>query len=120
LVVDDEPAVRRVLGATLSADGHIVTEASGAREALEILESGRFDAVLTDRAMPGMNGEQLALAVKRAWPDLPVVLVTGFGDFMMADGERPIGVRAVVAKPVRRPALRAALESVLSSPVRTS
>ena len=60
-----------------------------------------------------MNGDQLALAIKRDRPSLPVVLVTGFGDFIAADGERPVGVDSVLGKPLRLNDLRRALAEVV-------
>jgi DNA-binding NtrC family response regulator len=74
--------------------------------------SGRFDPVVTDRAMPEMGGDELAASIERLAPDTPVIMLTGFGDLMQAKGEQPTGVDAVVGKPVTLDALAGAIERV--------
>jgi CheY-like chemotaxis protein len=115
LVVDDEPMVREVMTAILQADGHHVQEAAHGREGLERFRTGEFDVVLIDRAMPEMNGDQLAVAIKRHTPRVPVVLLTGFGDLMNATGDRPEGVDLVLSKPITLTELRQALATVTAS-----
>jgi two-component system response regulator AauR len=63
--------------------------------------------------MPEMNGDQLALEVKRRNPKMPVVLLTGYGDLMASEGEKPPGVDAIVSKPFTLESLRGAFRSVL-------
>jgi len=75
-------------------------------EGLEKFRSGKYDLVLTDRAMPQMNGDQLAVAVKKTHPQMPVVLLTGFGDLMQGSGEQPAGVDMVLSKPFTMNQLR--------------
>ncbi|MBI2321732.1 MAG: response regulator, partial [Chloroflexi bacterium] len=106
LVVDDEPRICELLTAYLASDGHRVEAATCGREALDKFRAGRFDAVLTDRGMPEMNGDHLATAIKELSPSTPVVLVTGFGDMMKAAGEWPDGIDAIVSKPFTLAALR--------------
>jgi signal transduction histidine kinase len=112
LVVDDEPGVSEVVAALLRQDGHTVETAPDAQRALDRLQDTAFDAIVTDRAMPGICGEQLAAAAKEIHPAIPVILLTGFGDLMLAANERPAGVDAVVAKPVNGGTLRQVLEDV--------
>jgi CheY-like chemotaxis protein len=112
LVVEDDPMVREVTAAYLRADGHTVSLADGGEEALRQLEAEAFDLVVTDRAMPGMSGDQLALAIKERFPGLPVILLSGFGDLMRAAGETPAGVDAVLGKPITGSRLRQAVASV--------
>ena len=119
LVVDDEPMVRAVTAAYLETDGHEVVVASDGIEALERFEGegdaiagNRFDLVVTDRAMPGMSGDQLAAAVKERAPATPVILLSGFGDLMRAAGETPAGVDAVLGKPLTGTRLRQAVLAV--------
>src|SRR6185369_10346594 len=64
LVADDEPMVREVISIYLTDDGHNVELACDGREALEKFRKTSFDVVLTDRAMPDVNGDQLAAEVK--------------------------------------------------------
>ena len=113
LVVDDEPLLCAVVAACLTSDGHTaVTVATGAA-ALAQLESGPFDLVITDKAMPEMNGEQLAQAIHQQSPNIPVILMTGFGDLMEAGNKIPLHVRAILCKPITLMTLRAVLDQVV-------
>ena len=113
LVVEDEPLVREVLNVYLTEDRHQVVMAANGREALEVFRAGAFDLVLTDRAMPEMNGDQLAAEVKKLKPEQPLILLTGFGDLMTGAGEQPEGVDLVVSKPFTLSMLRGAIAQVL-------
>lgn len=114
LVVDDEPAVRMVIVEYLSMDEHVVETACDGKEALEKFFAGYFDLVISDRSMPEMSGDQLAFAVKKEKPEVPFILLTGFGDLMNAADEHPEGVDIIVSKPVTRQALRDAILNVVS------
>jgi CheY-like chemotaxis protein len=80
LVVDDDPEVRRVLAETLEELGHVVTTASDGQEALAHLGGRRFDLLMLDFAMPGMNGAQVAEAARRVRPGQKLVFVTGYAE----------------------------------------
>jgi signal transduction histidine kinase len=105
LVVDDETAVREVMSVVLKEEGHLVFPAASGREALALLRDGSFDVLVTDLAMDGLRGDQLAVEAKRLHPGLPVVLVTGF----LEPGLALEGVDAVLPKPVSAGALREAV-----------
>ena len=109
LVIDDEEDVRHVLAEYLSADGHQVDVADGPAAGLRKIKAFRYNLIITDRAMPEMSGDQLALEARRAAPLVPIVMLTGFGDFMNAADEHPDGVDVVVGKPITIDALRAAI-----------
>lgn len=109
LLIEDEPPVRAVLQELLLAEGHRVTTAADGRSGLNAFEPGRFDVVLLDRAMPGLNGDQVAAAIKHRAPRTPVVLITGFASMMQAVGEQLPNVDMVLSKPITRDALRDAL-----------
>ena len=112
LVVDDEPPVREVVTAYLTGDGHSVETATDGRGGLEKFLAGWFDVVVTDQGMPEMAGDQLAAAIKRVAPNKPVILLTGFGDLIIAAGERTGDVDLILSKPVTLAALREALAKV--------
>ncbi|MCJ9668736.1 MULTISPECIES: response regulator [unclassified Neorhizobium] len=79
LVVDDDALVSMGTSAMLEDLGHVTTEAPSAAAALEILNSGRrFDLVITDHAMPGMTGAELARLIIGSYPGLPVILASGY------------------------------------------
>ena len=109
LVVEDELLVRRAITEQLIADGHTVDSATNGVEGLQKFKSGWFDIVITDRAMPEMGGDQFSAAVHELAPEKPIIMLTGFGDLMLAKGERPTGVAVVVSKPVTQDQLRHAL-----------
>jgi signal transduction histidine kinase len=114
LVADDQEIICELLAEYLRADGHEVTLANSGTEALEKFRSGEFDVVVTDQAMPGLSGVQVAATIKSTQPDLPVILLTGFGDEMQATGQLPPEVDLVVCKPVSTTDLRRALVRVFS------
>ena len=109
LVVEDEPLVREVIEAYLREDGHLIHTASNGREGLEKYQQASYDLVLTDRAMPEVNGDVLAGEIKKLNPRQPVILLTGFGDLMSGAGEKPEGVDLVVSKPFTFSSLREAI-----------
>ncbi len=106
LVVDDDPLVLSATAAMLEDLDFVVTEASSGREALKILENGTsIDVVLTDQAMPGMTGVQLAAVILERWPGLPVILGTGYAE--LPAEARPDMVR--LGKPFSRDMLQRAI-----------
>ena len=117
LVVDDENSMRMLVARAIAMDGHeIVTAADGA-EALEILggKQGAFDLLLTDIQMPVMDGIALALTAARDFPDLTIVLMTGFAD----QRERASGLSAIahdiITKPFSVAGIRNAVAGALAS-----
>jgi signal transduction histidine kinase len=113
LVVDDEAVTRGVLTSYLASDGHSVVTATNAREALGFFETRTFDLMITDYAMPGMNGLELAGAVRQKHAAQPVILVSGFPPATLGRDGEPTGVSLVMAKPVALRELRRALVSVM-------
>ncbi|MGH7264265.1 MAG: response regulator, partial [Candidatus Rokuibacteriota bacterium] len=99
LVVDDEAQVRAVLAAVLHAQGYAVLEAGDGAEAIARCAEERVDLVLSDLSMPGMSGWDVAAACRGRFPELPVGLVTGWGDQLDPQEIQRTGVRFVVAKP---------------------
>jgi CheY-like chemotaxis protein len=112
LVVDDEPQVRDFLSAALCRDGHRVEVANDGANGLRCFRDGAFDVVVTDKAMPGMTGDQMASAMKLMKPNTPVILLTGFGQFL--DKADLPGIDVLLSKPVGIQNLRNALSSALS------
>lgn len=97
LLCEDDPAVRRLLSSMLSDHGYRVTACSSGMEALEVVTRGdSFDLLLTDLAMPGMSGKELAGRLRRLRPDLAVLFVSGYPDRIL--GHEAEGVE-LLAKP---------------------
>ncbi len=75
LVVDDEPQIRRVMRATLTAQGYFIDDARTGEEALEKMRSEKYDLVLLDMNMPGMGGVETCRAIREGW-DVAIVILT--------------------------------------------
>jgi PAS domain S-box-containing protein len=86
LAVDDDGLVLMNTALMLEDLGHTVCEATTGVEALGILRQQSFDLVISDHAMPRMTGSQLALAIRSEWPDMPVILATGFAEIPEGGG----------------------------------
>jgi signal transduction histidine kinase/ActR/RegA family two-component response regulator len=106
LCIDDEPELRQLMHDVLEVHHHKVTVASGGREGLELFRSnlrGRepYEMVITDLGMPEMDGHHVARAIKAESPRTPVIMLTGWGTMMQAEGESAPEVDAVLSKPPR-------------------
>jgi GAF domain-containing protein/CheY-like chemotaxis protein len=101
LVVDDEAEVAEVVADILTTAGHTAVVVGSGQAAVERLAAERFDLVFTDLAMPGMTGWQVARAVKNASPEVPVVMMSGFGVEVAPEELRTNGVDVVLAKPLQ-------------------
>lgn len=115
LLVEDERALRYIITEYLTSDGHTVECASNGHEAIDVFRGSWFDVVITDRAMPDLNGDQVACAIKQRSPGKPVILLTGFGDVMNAVGETPAGVDLILTKPIQQEHLRDAVAAVVNA-----
>lgn len=114
LVVEDKKEQRELLAEYLSLDDHRVDVAPNGREGLRKFMQGYYDLVMTDRSMPEISGDRLAVQVKNKAPSKPVIMLTGFGDMMDAAEETPDGVDLVLSKPVSLDQLREALIKVMN------
>src|SRR6201997_1336153 len=115
LLAEDEEALRAFIARALAQDGHEVVATADGGEALDALtrEQGKFDLLLTDIRMPVMDGIALALAAARDYPDLTILLMTGYAD----QRERAHGLDAlihdVIAKPFTLAQIRTAVNEAL-------
>ncbi|HEY2971483.1 MAG TPA: response regulator [Pyrinomonadaceae bacterium] len=101
LVVDDEEAVRELLRDLLESEGCRVYLAPGGREALNLFGAQQFDGVFTDVGMPGMSGWELAHAIRERNENIPIAVITGWGEAVGSDEQREARVDWVVTKPFR-------------------
>ena len=113
LLVDDEPQVRQVLAAFLETEGHTVQTADHGIDGLRKFMDGAFDLVITDKAMPGMSGDQMAVAIKQFSPKMPVVLLSGFHS--ASECEEIPGVNVTASKPITLPVLRETIGRAMKS-----
>ena len=101
LIAEDEEPVRMLVTRALAGDAHSVVATVDGAEALDTLqrEKGGFDLLLTDIQMPVMDGIALALAVARDYPNLPILLMTGYAD----QRERAAGLESLVVDVIAKP-----------------
>lgn len=117
LIVDDEESMRLLVARAIAMDGHEIAIAADGAEALDILSgpNGSFDLLLTDIQMPIMDGIALALTAARDFPQLTILLMTGFAD----QRERAFGLNAiahdVISKPFSVADIRTAVADALAS-----
>ncbi len=104
LCIDDEPSILDVLRIIFTHAGHRVELASDGQKGIDRYRQARalndpFDLVVTDLGMPGLDGQQLARLVKIESPKTPVILLTGWGGIMQAEGNHPEHIDAILSKP---------------------
>jgi signal transduction histidine kinase/ActR/RegA family two-component response regulator len=114
LLIDDDPMLIKSLQDTLQEDGHLITAAHGGQAGIDAfaaaLKRGEgFDIVLTDLGMPHVDGRKVAASIGALCPSTPIILLTGWGQRMIAANDTPPHVSKVLAKPPRLNDLRAAL-----------
>lgn len=120
LIAEDEEALRSLCARALASDGHEVVVACDGGEACETLarERGLFDLLLTDIRMPVMDGIALALSAARDFPELGILLMTGYAD----QRERASGLDAiihdVISKPFTLADIRSAVNEALAAKAR--
>jgi PAS domain S-box-containing protein len=120
LIVDDDPLVLESLRETLTADGHGVTTADGGQAGINSFLAAReqgnpFPVVITDLGMPYVDGRRVSSAIKTVAPETVVLLLTGWGHRLVAEGDIPPHVDHVLSKPPRLRALREALAQCLGA-----
>jgi CheY-like chemotaxis protein/anti-sigma regulatory factor (Ser/Thr protein kinase) len=114
LIVDDDLTVLGALRHILNQEGHMVETAHSGEVGISMYRAAMaraepFSFVIADLGMPGMDGRQVAAAVKKLTPSVPVLLLTGWGHLMQGEHERPEGVDRVLGKPPELRNLRAAI-----------
>ena len=101
LVVDDEQFARQILVRTVKREGYSVSEAVDGIEALEKMEDGHFDFVISDIRMPRMNGLQLLKEIKTSYPETSVLLITGNKAEISSEAALAAGADHFITKPFK-------------------
>ena len=116
LLVDDEEMLLQVGGDILDSLGYEVFAMASSQEALDLFlnRPDDFDLVMTDMTMPGLSGKDLASKILTIRPDIPIVLCTGFSNFINEQEAESLGVRAFIHKPYTVATLAKAIESALN------
>jgi len=125
LLVDDDPLLIKSLRDILESDGHVITAADGGQAGIDAFvaaqkRSEAFAVVITDLGMPYVDGRKVAAAVKAASPSTPVIMLTGWGQRLVAEHDVPPHVDRVLNKPPKLQELRATLAELTASPVEAS
>jgi CheY-like chemotaxis protein len=113
LVVDDEERLRRALGRSLSLEGCRTFVARSGEEALGIVKEKKVDLIITDLAMPGMDGMALVRTVKKDRPDLRTIILTAYGTPDSRQEAEALGVDCFLAKPFDLSGLKARVAELL-------
>lgn len=99
LVIDDEAIVRVSCERVLTPEGYDVNVVSKGTDALALLSSEHFDLVLTDLKMPDMDGLEVLKEIKAKWPDISVIIITGYGTISTAVQAIKLGAFEYLEKP---------------------
>lgn len=114
LIVDDEPDVRMYVDRALGAMGHDPVAVADGFAALAALQGATFDLMLTDIAMPGMDGISLSLQVEKDHPHMKILLMTGYAHERQRAHNLDALVHEVMSKPFDIETLRARIDALLS------
>jgi len=101
LVVDDQQIIRNVLARSLSSAGLVATTAEDGLLALERLAEQPFDIMITDIMMPNMDGISLLLETRKTYPDMPVLIITGYAKELTVTKARELGASDLLIKPFK-------------------
>lgn len=115
LIAEDDSAVREFVSRALRQDGHDITAVGDGQEALNALKKGRFDMLLTDIVMPRLDGIALALKASKDYPDLPVLLMTGYAAERQRAHNLDALIQDVISKPFTLDEIRGAVRKILAS-----
>jgi CheY-like chemotaxis protein len=118
LLAEDEDSLRELVARALKQDGHDVVANCDGAAALDALmrDDGRYDLLLTDIKMPIMDGIALALAASRDFPDMPILLMTGYADQRERASGLELLIRDVIAKPFTLATICGAVREALAAP----
>jgi signal transduction histidine kinase/CheY-like chemotaxis protein len=119
LCIDDDPKVREGLREILEMDGHAPVVVENGKQGIEAVQESvddgkDFDVVITDLGMPDMDGWEVAEEIKKLVPETPVILLSGWGNLMNGDVEKPQEVDAILGKPPKMREIRQTLQALLS------
>ncbi len=114
LVVDDQPAIRQLLFEALTNDGFSVELAANGREALSKVKQKTPELILLDLKMPGMSGLETLREIHKISPNVPVILITAYGELSDPGEAERMGVRCLILKPFDLNEVRRIVRKVLT------
>src|SRR5690242_18531124 len=113
LVVDDDAAIRQLLATKLKITGYTTTSCGSGEEALKILSSEIFDAIISDLNMPGISGLELLAEAHHKYPRMAFLMATGVGDVAVGVAAMKQGAADYILKPFQMEAVVASLRRAL-------
>ncbi|HEU4343052.1 MAG TPA: sigma-54 dependent transcriptional regulator [Candidatus Binatia bacterium] len=113
LVIDDEPMTCKQLERLLAYNGYVVTTAGSAEDGLKKLEKQAIDLVITDLRLPGISGVDLTKRMRELWPDIPVVVMTGYAEIATAVEVLKLGASDYLVKPFSAAAIHESIRNVV-------
>jgi DNA-binding NtrC family response regulator len=113
LVADDEPNLRRVLGAILKREGHDVISAIDGQQALQLIKSQPVHTVITDLRMPRLDGMELLRHIVQEYPDVPVIILTAHGSVDNAVAAVKLGAFDYIEKPFEQEQIKRVVSNAL-------
>jgi DNA-binding response OmpR family regulator len=113
LIIDDEPNLRRSLGLILQRAGYGITSVADAAEALNVLQSSKYDIAFLDIRLPDQNGIQLLPQIKQLNPDMPVIILTAHATLDTAIDAVRLGAKDYLLKPVDPDDILKRVENIL-------
>lgn len=116
LVAEDNPSVREFIVRSLTGVGYDVTAVADGQQALDVLVNERFAVLVTDIVMPNVDGIALALKAVRLFPDLRIVMISGYAQERMRAHNLDALVHRVIAKPFAMEEICGAVKDALSLP----
>ncbi|MCK5527397.1 MAG: response regulator [Candidatus Latescibacteria bacterium] len=114
LVIDDDESMRHLLVDALEVFGYQVSTAVDGRQALDILDEATFDLAICDLMMPHLDGRSFLKKVKGHTPDLPVMIITGYGTAQTEDEMMRLGAMGYLSKPFTIEQIKTLVEQILS------
>ncbi len=113
LIVEDDPEMRDLLRKVLEKEAYVISLAADGHEAVDLLSQDHFDLVVTDMLMPHDGGLKLLETLHSTQPDLPVIIITAFGDWQSYSQALELGAAAFISKPLKMAELVAAIHAAL-------
>ena len=119
LIIDDEQQIRSMLKLMLERDGHEVAEAPDGNEAIRLYRQNPADLIITDLIMPNQDGIGMIIALKKEFPDVKIIAMSGGGlnkPEGYLKGAKKLGAACTLTKPIDRDEMLRAVRDVLKSP----
>lgn len=99
LIVDDQTGIRLLLDEVFRREGFVTRLAANGAEALQAVEDEVPGCILLDMKMPGIDGVEVLKRIKKRWPEIPVIMMTAYGELEMTDDALQIGALKYFTKP---------------------